>query len=134
MAHGGAVILLDTCVLLWLAGNPAALSAAAAKALAEASSPAFVSAISAWELALKVRKGNLKLQRAPAEWYAAALRHHALLEMPLTGAIALQAAALPPIHNDPCDRFLVATAQINHLVLLTPDPKIQQYPGLKTLW
>ena len=134
MAQGGAVILLDTCVLLWLAADPAALSAAAVKALTEASRPAFVSAISAWELALKVKKGSLRLQRPPAEWYAAALRHHALVEIPLTGAIALHAAALPPIHNDPCDRFLVATAQVNHLVLLTPDPKIQQYPGLQTLW
>lgn len=55
-------------------------------------------------------------------------------ELPLTGVIAARATLLPPIHKDPFDRLLIATAIEHQLTLLTPDQTIRQYPGLKTLW
>ncbi len=128
------MILLDTCALLWLAIEPARLSDAARKAIAEAGEHAHVSAVSAWEIAWKHIHGRLRLHLDPSVWFPLALENHALRELPITGAIALRMAALPDIHRDPADRFLIATAQENRLTLLTPDPLIRQYPDLATRW
>lgn len=128
------MILLDTCTLLWLAFDPARLSPAAREAIAAAGEDAFVSAFSAWEIAWKHRNGGLQLKLDPARWFPLALENHSLRELPLTAAIALRMAALPQIHRDPADRFLIATAQAHRLRLLTPDPMIRHYPDLSTLW
>jgi PIN domain nuclease of toxin-antitoxin system len=128
------MILLDTCALLWLAFEPARLSPAAREAIASAGDGVFVSAISAWEIAWKHRHGGLRLELDPARWFPLALENHALREVPLTAAIALRMAALPPIHRDPADRFLIATAQELRLRLVTPDPLIRQYPDLNPIW
>jgi PIN domain nuclease of toxin-antitoxin system len=126
--------LLDTCTLLWLAIDPERLSAAAREAIATSGEYAHVSAISAWEIAWKHRCGRLELQLSPEVWFPLALDQHELHELSLTAAICLRVAALPDLHRDPADRFLVATAQELKLTLVTPDPKIRQYPKLKTLW
>lgn len=128
------MILLDTCTLLWLALEPARLSPVARGAIAGAAEDCFVSAFSAWEIAWKQRNGGLRLELDPSRWFPLALENHALRELPLTAAIALRMAALPQIHRDPADRFLIATAQEHRLRLLTPDPMIRQYPDLVTLW
>lgn len=128
------MILLDTCALLWLAIEPARLSSASRGAIGESGEHAYVSAISAWEIGWKHAHGRLRLHLDPAVWFPLALETHALRELPITGTIALRMAALPEIHRDPADRFLIATAQENRLTLLTPDPLIRQYPDLATIW
>ena len=126
--------LLDTCTLLWLATEPGRLSSAAQEAIAASGEFVHVSAISAWEIAWKHRCGKLVLQLSPEAWFPLALEQHELREISLTAAICLRMAALPDLHRDPADRFLIATAQELNLTLLTPDPKIRQYSSLKTLW
>lgn len=128
------MILLDTCVLLWLTSTPEKLSPAARAAVEAAGDFACVSAITAWEIAWKKAAGNLSLSLPPNEWFARALSQHRLKELPITAAIAIRSATLPLLHRDPADRFLIATAQEHHLTLLTPDPAIRKYPRLKTLW
>jgi PIN domain nuclease of toxin-antitoxin system len=128
------MILLDTCTLLWLAIEPTRLSGVAREAIVGAGEDVFVSAFSAWEIAWKHRHGGLRLDLEPERWFPLALEIHALREVPLSGAIALRMAALPQIHRDPADRFLIATAQEHRLRLVTPDPLIRQYPDLITVW
>lgn len=128
------MILLDTCTMLWLAIEPDRLSAGARKSIAAAGEFVHVSAISAWEIAWKHRCRKLKLKLAPETWWPLALEQHALQELPISAAIALRSAALPSLHRDPADRFLIATAQEHNLTLLTPDPAIRQYPRLQALW
>jgi PIN domain nuclease of toxin-antitoxin system len=134
MAGSQAVILLDTCTLLWLALEPEKLSPPARTAIAQAGEFVFVSAISAWEIAWKHRHGRLRLQLGVDAWFPLALENHALRELGISATIALRMAALPEIHRDPADRFLIATAQEHRLTLLTPDPLIRQYADLDTLW
>ena len=134
MAGGRPLILLDTCTLLWLTMAPEQLSPAARKALADPNTQVWVSPVTGFEIGQKHAAGKLELPLDPAEWMERALRSHTLDVMPLEMAIALRAAALPRLHNDPFDRLLIATAQEHHLVLLTPDPKIRAYPALKTRW
>lgn len=127
------MILLDTCVLLWLAAEPSALSPAAVRLL-QGGGECFVSAISAFEAGQKASAGKLLLPKPVDEWFEAMLRRHQLRELPVTGRIAARATQLPAIHRDPFDRLLIATAQQHRLTLLTPDASIAQYPNLQVAW
>lgn len=127
-------LLLDTCGLLWLAADPARLSPAARQAISENRAELVVSAISAFEIGLKHRKGRLDLGMEPEIWWGRAVEHHGLSVIPVSDAIALASTALPPLHADPCDRLIVATARVCACAVVTSDPLIHQYPGLTTIW
>jgi PIN domain nuclease of toxin-antitoxin system len=126
-------VLLDTCALLWLTNNDKALPRRARTALQEATI-AYVSAVTAWELGLKTSKGKIALPEVLEAWLPRVLLRHGLTELPLGHKAAIRSTALPPLHLDPADRMLAATALEHDLTLLTPDPLIRQYPGVKTLW
>ena len=128
------MILLDTCTLLWLALEPDHLSPRARDVLTATPDTVFVSVVTAFEIGQKHAKGKLELKHPPMRWVPLAIKHHHLQTLALDLPVALRAAALPPLHNDPFDRLLIATAQEHHLTLFTPDPKIRAYPDLKTLW
>ena len=126
------MIVLDTCTLLWLAagtGLPAPVRARIARA-----DGAFVSAISALEIGVKVRKGKLELPMVLDAWWPAVLEHHGLTVVPMDDDIAIRATGLPPVHADPADRVILATALHLRAVLLTPDPLIRAYPGAPVEW
>ena len=127
------MVLLDTCTLLWLAADHSKLSQAALEALATADT-IFVSAISAFEIGIKSRKGALSLAMEPEIWYQTALDFHGLREIGVSGQIVARSTSLQPLHADPCDRIIVATAQIHRLTILTPDPLIKAYPQTDVLW
>lgn len=126
------MILLDTCTLLWLARGEG-LPVDVARAIDDADG-AFVSAISALEIGIKVAKGRLEVGMPLRAWWPAVLEQHRLAEVPVEADIALRAAALPPVHADPADRVLIATAQHLRARLVTPDPLIRAYPGVEVWW
>ncbi len=128
------MILLDTCSLLWLAMGSPALSQRARDLLVLPDQRVFACAISAFEIGQKARAGKLILPIAAREWFPGILQQHGLLELPVTAAICLRAAALPQRHHDPFDRLLIAAAAEHGLVLLTPDEHIKQYSEISTLW
>jgi len=130
MAGGGPVIL-DTCALLWLASRDKKLSRSALQQINQA--PAvYVSAISGFEIAIKVAKGKLQLPGPPQAWFERIVEHHGLAVLPLELNVCIAAAQLPPIHQDPCDRFIIATAKMNDLAVITADERFEEY-GLKVL-
>ncbi len=128
------MLLLDTCTLLWLTSDQSKLSQAARQVLSANAGHLYVSAISGFEIAQKVAKGKLALPRPPTQWMELALRLHGLKSLALEMESAVAAGALPALHADPFDRLLIAVAQAHRLTLLTPDPLIQQYPAVTTLW
>lgn len=128
------MLLLDTCTLLWLAADESRLSEKARDLIRENADGLFVSAISAFEIAVKHRKGALRLPLPPRSWFPQVTKHHGVGELPVTSQVALLSAELPPLHNDPCDRIIVATAQAERLPILTPDPLIRAYPEAETCW
>ncbi|HEX9597487.1 MAG TPA: type II toxin-antitoxin system VapC family toxin [Anaerolineales bacterium] len=123
---GEQSVILDTCALLWLAQGGGQLSQAALQRIA-AAAVVYVSAISGFEIGIKVRKNKLKLPAEPAEWFAVVLEHHDIEVLPLTLEICLRSTALPAIHADPCDQMIIATAQSLHLPVVTTDPIFLQY-------
>ena len=124
-------MILDTCALLWLASGDKKLSRSALKEI-NAASAVYVSAISGFEIAIKIAKGKLKLPHAPQEWFEKVVEHHGLTVLPLELNVCIAAAELPRVHDDPCDRFIIATAKLNDLTAVTADERFEEY-GLTVL-
>ncbi len=124
-------VLLDTCALLALADGQLPDRAAAALRRAP---EAYVSAVSPWEVAIKVAGGKLRLGEPPDEWFLGLIERYDLREIALEARDACAAAALPPIHRDPFDRVIIAIAQARGLTVLTSDENIPRYRALTTLW
>jgi PIN domain nuclease of toxin-antitoxin system len=116
------VILLDTHVAIWFMRNDAALGkkarAMAVTALDE--DQLAISAISFWEIALLIAKGRLRSLKDPAE-QRRLMMSAGIVELPLTGEIALLAVELENLHGDPADRFIAATAVVHDATLMTAD-------------
>jgi PIN domain nuclease of toxin-antitoxin system len=125
MAEKG-LIILDTCALLWLAGGEKKLSRAALREINQ--SPAvYVSSISGFEIGIKMAKGKLRLPTPPQEWFTKTVDHHALALLPLELDVCIAAAQLQPIHDDPCDRFIIAAAKLHDLTVVTADERFEKY-------
>lgn len=128
------MMLLDTCTLIWLVCDPDQLSVSAREAIGDNGGRLCVSAFSAFEIGLLVAKGKIRFAYPPGQWFAEALRSRGIREWPLDARCCMRATELPRHHNDPADRLLIATAMINRMTLITPDPHIRMYEGVQTLW
>jgi PIN domain nuclease of toxin-antitoxin system len=125
--------LLDTSVWIWSASNPEKLSRRAAAALGEPDAIFGLCAISLWEVAKKVEKGKLQLDRPVLDWIHAALPDSVQV-LPITPEIAVASTQLKNFHSDPADQLIVATAQSHRLTLLASDKLIRQGDWVKTVW
>ena len=95
--------------------------------------PLALSAISVFELTLKVRKGKIDLRLLSDQWLDLALNPNLITVIPIDAEIARAANSLPePFHQDPADRLIVATARLRNLTLITGDEKILQYAHLQS--
>lgn len=119
-------MLLDTCALLWLTQGGGQLSPESLHKLAEAPF-VYVSAISGFEIGIKCQKGKLELPVLPSDWFKVIVEHHDLQVLPLDLEICIRSTELPPVHHDPCDRMIIATAQIHQLTVVTADPIFKTY-------
>jgi PIN domain nuclease of toxin-antitoxin system len=90
------MILLDTCVLLWLAADHSAISMRAAELLNRTSGGLFVSAITALEVGQKAAVRKLFLPRPVDEWFAAMVERQGLHEIPVSAVIAARATLFSP--------------------------------------
>lgn len=116
-------LLLDTCTLIDWAVDPTRLSDNARLAISSGRSFVFVSAASAWEIAIKRRIGKLT---APED-VARLLERNRFEEISITVAHCEATGELPMHHKDPFDRMLVAQAKCEGLTLVTRDRKMQRY-------
>lgn len=121
-------LLLDTHALVWWASDHKRLATRAHAAIANPRNRVFVSAISAWEIGVKMAKGHIE---APDN-LAAVVEEKGFEHLPLTFHHAELAAQLPMHHRDPFDRFLIAQAQIEGLTIVTRDARIPLY-GVRTM-
>jgi len=131
------MIVLDTHAWIWWVSSPEYLSETAKQTIDEAATGKniFISSISAWEIAILVSRGRLKLTMKPADWVAASEALPFFDFVPVSNSIALKSVQLPGIlHNDPADRIIIATAVSLGATLVTKDEKIRNYPHVKTVW
>jgi PIN domain nuclease of toxin-antitoxin system len=121
-------LLLDTQVLLWAAGEPKRLSAAARKLLLDPRHELLFSAASLWEIAIKSTLGREDFQVEP-RLLRRGLLDNGYVEVPITSQHAVSIDLLPPLHRDPFDRLLLAQALTEGLTLVTADAQLARYPG-----
>jgi PIN domain nuclease of toxin-antitoxin system len=99
-----------------------------ARALVEAAdNELYLSAASAWEIAIKYSLGKLRLPESPAGYVPSRLRATQTTALPIEHSHALRVSTLPAHHRDPFDRLLIAQAQIEQLPILTADPAFRRY-------
>ncbi len=126
-------LLLDTCTFLWAIDDRAKLSEAARSLIVDAGNEVYLSAISAWEIAVKQGRGSLRLSEPASRYVSKYRKAHGYVELALDEASVLHVGSLPTPHRDPFDRMLVCQAIAHGLIILTPDPQISQYP-VRVLW
>jgi PIN domain nuclease of toxin-antitoxin system len=126
-------LLLDTCSFLWITLDPTQLSSQALLLFQDPANRVFLSAVSAWEIAVKYGLGKLQLQQPPEIFVPQQRMAHQIAELLLSEDAALRVTRLPAIHKDPFDRMLICQALANGLTILTPDPLIRQY-SVPTMW
>jgi len=128
-----ARLVVDTHCWLWISAEPERFSFRASLILRDPRVELLVSAVVAWEIAIKVQIGKLDLPEPPAEYMARRLERHGATELAVEHAHALRVGELPLHHRDPFDRLLVAQAQLLGAPLLTADQALAAY-DVDILW
>jgi PIN domain nuclease of toxin-antitoxin system len=128
------MLLLDTCSLLWLVSDTNRLSATARSRMTDPNCVFHVSAFSAHEIGFLVKRNRIVIGVGASTWFATVIFVYSLRVLPVTWEIALGATQLPPIHNDPADRLIIATAIAHGLPIVSPDRHFPSYPGITVIW
>ncbi len=126
-------LLLDTHIWLWSLLEPGRLSRRVKRELADPASELWLSPISVWELSVLLRRGRVRLEHGFHEWVETALDRAPLREAPVTNDVAMATHDIDRPHRDPADRFLVATATVFDLTLVTGDQRLIAAKGIATL-
>ncbi|KIG10157.1 type II toxin-antitoxin system VapC family toxin [Caballeronia concitans] len=131
------MIVLDTHALLWWVSGGALSKQARAAIESESSAGGeiVISTITAWEIALLVKRGKVGLSMDTGDWMDKVARIEGVRFMPVDRSIAIKSVDLPgEFHNDPADRLIVATARALAAPLVTRDRNIRAYEHVKTIW
>jgi PIN domain nuclease of toxin-antitoxin system len=126
-------ILLDTVTFLWAVIGAPELSNDARELFEDPENEIYLSSVSTWEIAIKHSLGKLPLPEAPAKFIPTHRKQHDINSLSLDEEATLYLTRLPVLHRDPFDRMLVCQAVVQHLVILTSDELINQYP-VRTIW
>ena len=114
--------------MLWAAGEPQRLTPETRDLLRDPATELTFSTASIWEVVIKSALGRSDFRVDP-RLLRDGLLHNGYSELAIRSDHALAVSLLPPIHNDPFDRILVAQAQVQGITLLTLDKKLALYPG-----
>jgi PIN domain nuclease of toxin-antitoxin system len=117
-------LLLDTHIWLWAILEPQRLSRRLAKELESADNELWLSPISVWELVILHQKRRILPEEKIEAWIARAMRARPLREAPVTFEVAEEVGRVELPQRDPADRFLVATARVFDLTLVTADENL----------
>lgn len=131
------MIVLDTHVLIWFVSNPEKLSRSAIKRISEEikKQEILLSSISVWEIFMLIKKERIKLSMHPATWLEKVESLPFIQFVPVDNRIASLSVNLSePLHADPADRIIIATALSNGAMLITSDRRILNYPHVQSLW
>lgn len=115
------MLLLDTHIWLWSLAAPDLLGRKLRSQLLRKRGRIWLSPISVWELLVLAERGRVRLDAEPRVWVREALERAPLQEAALNHEVALRSREVALPHQDPADRFLVATALIYDLTLVTAD-------------
>ena len=124
--------LLDTHVIIWILGDKEKFSDKTFRIIIDPGNVKYVSIASAWEVAIKIGKGNLRLDGGVSSFLRTTDRHGIKL-LPIKQKHIKTLETLPLLHRDPFDRILVASAMSESMCLITADTNIPLY-DIACLW
>ena len=125
-------LLLDTHIWLWYLLGNSRLSLQVQSAIADSNNEIWLSPISIWEAAILAEKERISLQPDTSTWVSLALKNLETREATLNNEIALLSRQIDLPHQDPTDRFIVATAVFYQLTLATVDSNLTNSSWLRT--
>ena len=126
-------LLLDTVAFIWLVDGSPRLAESTQTSIIDPTNDVYLSAASAWEIAVKHSLGRLPLRVPPEEYVVGQRQLHRIESLPITEEATLQVGKLPRLHRDPFDRLIVAQAIVEGLTVVTPDRLIGMYP-VRVTW
>jgi PIN domain nuclease of toxin-antitoxin system len=126
-------VLLDTHALIWWMTTDSHLSQSARVLIEEKNNTSLVSAVSAWEIATKVRLGRLPAAAGLVENFASDLAQQRIDILAVTAEHGIRAGLLPGPHQDPFDRMLIAQALAENVPIVSNDRALDGY-GVRRLW
>ena len=120
-------LLLDTHVFVQYFAQPKRLSRSTLRVLESGDRDIYVSAVTAWEMAIKTAIGKLRVPGDLSQYVRHRMKEAAFSELPISIDHALAVRALEHYHDDPFDRMLVAQAQVEGLAIVTGDERLLRY-------
>ncbi len=126
-------LLLDTHIWLWTHREPWKLSPEVNQCIADPQNELWLSPFSIWELVILLEKKRITLKEEMNRWVEESTKELSLLEAGFSWKVAHELRFTLLNHRDPGDRFLVATAKVYDLTLVTADERLMKVPGLKVL-
>ena len=123
-------LLLDTHIWLWSLSDPKRLGRGVLTRLRDRENELWLSPISTYEALTLHHKRRFEIDGNLQDWLLRATA--GIHEAPLTHEIALIARQLP-LHQDPADRILAATAEVLDLTLVTADQRLLELGTVRTL-
>jgi len=114
-------LLLDTHIWLWSLSERSRLRHHILREIGHVQNELWLSPLSVWEFLMLCRKRRLAPAEGPQEWLAKAMARAPMRDAPLTFEVAVESEQFQLPHADSVDRFLVATARILDLTLITGD-------------
>jgi len=124
------VIVLDTHIWLWLINGNFDQFPSHWQKQFESAAKVGVSPVSCYEIALAHQRGRIRLPGTAQEWFDAALMPAGIELLPITEGVAARAVNLSPVHKDPFDRLIMATALTYEAQLASVDGLFSQYSEL----
>ena len=126
-------LLLDTHIWLWSLLEPERLSDPVKRAFQSRENEFRLSSISVWEALLLAERGRVVLAPDPRRWLRKAMSITPIAEAPLTIDVAFASRTVDLKHQDPADRFIVATAKVHGLTLVTADARLLRCRDVEVL-
>jgi PIN domain nuclease of toxin-antitoxin system len=124
------IILLDTHIWIWFINQEFERFPAHWREIIETAEVVGISPVSCYEVALAQQRGRLELSCAVNDWLKDALEPSGITLLPITAEISCKAVNLSPVHKDPFDRLIIATAVVYHAKLASIDGLFSQYSEL----
>jgi PIN domain nuclease of toxin-antitoxin system len=125
-------VLLDTHAFIWWMEAADRLPRNAMAVIAGSENQVLISAVVAWEIAIKVNLGKITASVSIDE-LARVIRDQGFDELAISLDHAVRAGSLPPHHSDPFDRMLIAQALVEDVPIVSNDRAFDAY-GVRRLW
>ncbi len=120
-------LLLDTQIIIWIEQDRDRIPEPIKREIA-LSKANYFSAVSVWELAIKIKTGKLVLKHPLPLFIENFIEGYKVMYLPISLSHIYKTFELPLHHNDPFDRLIMAQALAENMPVISSDAKFDAYP------